>query len=238
MPRITLRAVIQANCGKMPVSQLSESDQTMIGLLRGSPAMTVCQLVDEMGVTATAIRQRLTKLMALGLVDRSHAAEGRGRPSHYYELTDEGRKSLANNLGDLAVVLWQEVEKIENPETRQRVISGVVERLAEKYQSETTGETVEERMQSVVRMFAARQIPISLETSEGLPVIKVDGCLYPTLASESHDICNMEKELLSRVIGQPIDRCQCRQDGDQCCSFQVEASGLENKSGLEIQKPK
>lgn len=192
----------------------------MIALLRKVPSMTVNELTESMGVTATAVRQRLNRLMTLELVESSHTSEGRGRPSHQYSVTDKGRRSSANNLGDLAVVLWEEVQKIEDVETRQRVISGAVERLAEKYQSETRGETTLERMQSVVNLFAERQIPISLESSNGLPVIKVDGCPYPTLAQGNRDICDMEKEVLSKVIGQPIDRCQCHQDGDQCCTFE------------------
>ena len=207
-----------------PSRQLSQNDRAMIALLRKSPSMTVCDLTESMGVTATAVRQRLNRLMALDMVERSRTVEGRGRPSHQYALTDKGRRSSANNLGDLAVVLWEEIQKIPDAATRQQVISGAVERLAEKYESETSGNTVEERMQSVVSMFADRQIPISLETSSGLPVIKVDGCPYPTLAQANHDICNMEKELLSKVIGHPIDRCQCRQDGDQCCTYEAGSS--------------
>ena len=212
-----------------PSLQLSQNDRSMIALLRKAPSMTICELTEAMGVTATAVRQRLNRLMTLELVERTHTVEGRGRPSHHYELTNKGRRSSANNLDDLAVVLWEEVQKIPDAETRERVISGAVERLAEKYESETSGNTVQERMESVVQLFSGRQIPISLEVTNGLPVIKVDGCPYPTLAQENHDICNMEKELLSKVIGHPIDRCQCRQDGDQCCTYEAgkSVSGLE-----------
>lgn len=206
----------------MTHNQLSENDLEMIGLLRSQPAMTVCELVDGMGVTATAVRQRLTRLMALDLINRTHTAEGRGRPSHHYELTEKGRKSLANNLGDLAVVLWQEVQLIEDVETRQRIISGAVERLAEKYDSQVHGATIEERMQSITRLFADRQIPISFESNNGLPIIRVSGCPYPTLAKHNREICDMEKQLLAKIIGGPIDRCQCEQDGDACCSFKAE----------------
>jgi predicted ArsR family transcriptional regulator len=201
--------------------QISQNDRAMIAALRKAPSMTICELTETMGVTATAVRQRLNRLMTLELVERSHTVEGRGRPSHHYVLTEKGRRSSANNLDDLAVVLWEEVQKIPDAVTREKVISGAVERLAEKYESETTGNTVKERMQSVVKLFADRQISISLENSDGLPVIKVDGCPYPTLAQENHDICNMEKELLSKVIGHPIDRCQCSQDGDQCCTYEA-----------------
>jgi predicted ArsR family transcriptional regulator len=205
---------------------LSENDQAMIGLLRSNSEMTIGQLVDHMGVTATAVRQRLTKLMAMGLVDRSHSVEGRGRPSHHYKLTDAGRRSLANNLGDLAVVLWQEVQKIGDPGTRHQVISGVVERLADQYEGKIQGQTLESRMESITQLFADRQIPVALEREDGLPIIKVSGCPYPTLASENREICDMEKELLAKVLGHPLDRCSCQQDGDQCCSFQAHQSSV------------
>jgi predicted ArsR family transcriptional regulator len=206
--------------------QLSQNDHTMIGLLRKSPLVTVCELTETMGVTATAVRQRLNRLMTLELVERTHSVEGRGRPSHQYRLSDKGRRTGANNLGDLAVVLWEEVQKIADSETRHRVISGAVERLAEKYKSETSGETTEDRMRSIVGLFAKQKIPVSYETSNGLPVIKVDGCPYPTLAQDNREICDMEKELLSRLIGQPVDRCQCRQDGDSCCTYEVSSTAI------------
>lgn len=182
--------------------------------------MTVGQLVDSLGVTATAVRQRLVKLMALRLVSRSQTAAGRGRPSHHYELTDKGRQAANNNLDDLAVVLWAEVQQIADPELRRKVISGVVERLARKYGKAMQGETVEQRMRSFSQLFAEREIPVTVEHQDGLPVIKVAGCPYPTLADENRDICEMEQQLLERVIGQPIDLCQCQQDGATCCSFQ------------------
>ena len=217
----------------MSPTQLSENDQSMIAILRKSSPMTVGELTGAMGVTATAVRQRLNRLMALNLIERSHTVEGRGRPSHQYSLTDEGRRSSANNLGDLAVVLWQEVQQIADAETRQRVILGAVQRLAEKYESETSGRSTEERMQSIVELFAERQIPISFEKNDGVPVIKVAGCPYPTLAKDNRDICDMEKDLLTRIIGQPVSRCQCQQDGDQCCSFKADQA-----VGLEVQKAK
>jgi predicted ArsR family transcriptional regulator len=203
------------------MSQISESDQQLIDLLRDHPEMSIGQLVHSMGVTATAVRQRLTRLMALGLVARSPAIEGRGRPSHLYQLTEKGLKSQPNNLGDLAFVLWKEVQQIADQQTRQRILLGAVQRLAEKYQSEVHGSSTAERMEAIAQLFAERQIPIVFRHEGGLPVIQVSGCPYPTLAQDGRDICDLEKELLSKILGQPVTLCECRQDGDACCSFKA-----------------
>lgn len=193
----------------------------MLELLRGGSPMSIGQLIEAMGVTATAVRQRLTRLMALGLVERSHTVEGRGRPSHQYVLSEKGRSSQPNNLGDLAVVLWQEVQRIADDETRQRIVLGAVQRLADKYESEVHGSTVTERMAAITQLFAERQIPVSFDEGNGSPVIKVSGCPYPSLVQENREICDLEKKLLAKIIGQPIELCECTHDGGSCCSFKT-----------------
>ncbi len=201
--------------------QLSENDREMLELLRSNPAMSVGQLIDRMGVTATAVRQRLVRLMALGLVERSPAHEGRGRPSHMYELTGKGREAQPNNLGDLAVALWQEIQSIDDTSTRQRIILGAVERLAAKYELDIQGSSISERMQAISELFADRHIPIAFEDCDGEPVIHVAGCPYPLLANENREICDLEQKLFSTVIGQPMELCECQRDGDACCSFRT-----------------
>ena len=198
---------------------LNEGDQQMIDLLRRRGMLSIGQLVEGMGVTATAVRQRLTRLMALGLVSRNHSIEGRGRPSYLYQLTDKGERAQPNNLGDLAEVLWNEVRQIADRSTRDQIILGAVQRLADKYESEVHGSTTAERMEAITQLFAERSIPVEFEQNDGLPLIKVSGCPYPTLVKEDRQICDLEKELLSRIIGHPVTLCQCQHDGDSCCIF-------------------
>ena len=69
------------------------SDRTIVDYLRRHPSATVGDLVGFTGVTATAVRQRLTRLMSQGLVARESTAAGRGRPMHRYSLTQAGIRS-------------------------------------------------------------------------------------------------------------------------------------------------
>ncbi len=87
----------------------TSSDEGLMDLLRREPALRIADLSRRMGVTATAVRQRLTRLMGAGLVEREAKTAGRGRPSHRYRLTEKGRAQSGSNVGDLAVALWQEV---------------------------------------------------------------------------------------------------------------------------------
>ena len=85
------------------------NDRTIVDYLRRHAAATVLDLVDFTGVTATAVRQRLTRLMEQGLVAREAESAGRGRPTHRYSLTPAGIRSGGNNYGPLVQVLWDEI---------------------------------------------------------------------------------------------------------------------------------
>ena len=209
-------------------------DVVLINHLRRQRQQTVEQLTELMGVTATAVRQRLDRLMTAGLVDRTPQQPSRGRPSHQYRLTEAGQQSGGNNLGDLAVALWSELQQTADPETRRAVIAGTARRLANKYNQQmemalagpdsidAEPPTASARARELVSLFAGLDIPVEYdENDSGLPLINIDSCPYPQLASESRDICELETEMMTEVIGTEMRLCQCRHDGDDCCTFRA-----------------
>ena len=109
------------------------------------------------GVTATAVRQRLTRLMAQGLVDRRVGPGGRGRPSHRYGLTEKGRRQTGANFADLAMALWNEMRAIQDPEVRRGLLQRIAKTMAAMYGDQISGTTTAERMASFSRLFAERK---------------------------------------------------------------------------------
>lgn len=198
----------------------SDSDLQLIELLRREP-MTISQLVDGLGVSANAVRQRLVKLMASGHISRQKSGEGPGRPCHTYELTEAGHRTAGDNFPDLARALWDEIQVIEDPQVRQNVMAGAIGRLLESYDPMVGGTDLPSRLKSVQRFFADRNIPIAVEQEDNLPILKVLACPYPDLVDSEHQVCEIEKRLFAKVIGSPVQLCQCRKDGDACCSFEA-----------------
>ena len=71
---------------------IEASDRAMLDCLRREGAVTISALVAEMNVTATAVRQRLQRLMADGLIERKTERKGRGRPNHRYSRAIEAHR--------------------------------------------------------------------------------------------------------------------------------------------------
>ena len=108
-----------------PSGEFRDSDAAVVELLRGDTALEISQLAERLGVTATAVRQRLERLMRAGLVERAAVSRPRGRPAHAYSLSPAGRRLGGNNFRDLAIVLWREIRGIREPTIRQGLLSRI-----------------------------------------------------------------------------------------------------------------
>lgn len=200
------------------------SDIAILDLLRKQDSLSIIQLAELMQVTATAVRQRLTRLMAQGYIDRAATRAGRGRPSHRYVLTEKGRRKTGANFADLAMALWQEIRAIKDPEVRTGLLQRVARRLASVYADRITGDTIEERMQALAHVFNDYRVPFEVEpalTENRLPVLTALACPYPVLAEQDRSVCAMERMLFSEALGENVRLSKCRLDGDACCTFEV-----------------
>jgi predicted ArsR family transcriptional regulator len=196
------------------------SDQGLLDLLRKSGPMSVAELARQTKVTATAVRQRLTRLLAHGDIERTSAKAARGRPSHRYGLTDQGRKKSGSNFADLAMVLWQEVREIKDPEVRRGLLTRLSQRLAGLYAGRIRGENTAERMESLAEVFGERRVPLEVDKTHELPVLTVVACPYPELAEQDRGVCAMEKQMFGVLLGENVHLSQCRLDGGNCCTFE------------------
>ncbi len=204
----------------------SLSDRSIVDFLRREGACTISDLVGFAGVTATAIRQRLSRLMEQGLVDRQSEVRGRGRPTHRYSLTAAGMRTSGDNYEDLAGVLWSEIRAVEDPGIRHGLLSRIVSRMAEVYRSQIEGTDLVDRMKSLAGLMQERDVPFEVsEPAEGqLPVLTALACPYPDLAEQDRGICSMEKMLFSEILGEGVKLSACRLDGENCCTFEPSVS--------------
>ncbi|MDX1963479.1 MAG: winged helix DNA-binding protein [Pirellulales bacterium] len=144
---------------------IESSDAGLICLLRNQGPQSISQISQSMNVTATAVRQRLARLMSLGLIVRKPWKAPRGRPGHHYTLTEEGLRSGSNNFADLTIVIWQEIRDIRDPQIRTGLLQRLAQRFAKEYAPRVQGSSLRERLESIARIFTEKSIPFNVETA-------------------------------------------------------------------------
>ena len=213
-------ASVRVKMDRMP-QEKNQSDRKVLDLLRRCDSLSVGQMAEELGVTDTAARQRLSRLMRQGLLERDTIRHGRGRPSHQYRLSSKGEQTAGDNFLDLAVTLWNEIRSITDPEIRRGLLGRIASSLGDRYAEKIVGETPQERMESIGRIFAEKDIPCSVEGDASLPILSVHACPYPDLAENDRAVCAMEKQLFSGLVQTDLQLTSCRLDGDVGCTFET-----------------
>lgn len=214
--------------GRGPIRSV---DRDLLLAMRGGELMGIGELTERLQVTATAVRQRIERLLERGLLDREKVVAGRGRPTYQYRITDEGRRVNGADSTDLAEAMWRELLSIEDPELRGRMLRSVATRLGREYASQLDEDApLEERMRVLSQLLSSRQVRSDVISGGKLPVLDINACPFPTLADDSadHSMCRLEEQVLSEALGKPVQLSQCRLDGDACCQFSpAESSGAE-----------
>jgi len=204
---------------------VDQADGQFLARLNRLGKCTVQDLCDDLGVTATAVRQRLTRLMSLGLVERDTAPADRGRPHHVYRVTEAGRRQLGDDYGELARLLWREVRQIDDAELRTRLMARLREALVERYGGARGEASLGDRFRRLKQTLEPQGFEVDVDErqrgDELLPVLREHSCPYHDMAAEDSSICELEQSVFEEVLGVPVVLTQCCRDGHSCCEFEA-----------------
>ena len=232
-----------------PSIELRAVDRDLLDTLRGGSPLGVGELTDALGVTATAVRQRIDRLLDAGLIERQKVVAGRGRPTFTYALTALGQRLAGANHTELAEAMWQEILALPSAEVRTQLLAAIGRRLGRQYRQQLSDGPLEGRMRALTEVLAGRRIPVDLRLTDqpplrgtgrqaaaqqepaassvaALPVIGISACPFPELTdpSDQRAMCQLEEEMLSEALGRPVHLTSCRLDGDRCCQFSPQPS--------------
>ncbi|MEL6106944.1 MAG: ArsR family transcriptional regulator, partial [Planctomycetota bacterium] len=194
----------------------------LLSVMRGGTFYGVGELTGTLEVTATAVRQRIDRLLDRGLLEREKIVAGRGRPTYQYRITERGLREQGANTTALAEALWAELMSLEDRQLREQMLTSVAARLGKEYAAQLDAEApLADRMRVLSDLMANKQVSIDVNADTGLPVLDITSCPFPTLAdaSEDHSMCRLEEQVLSEALGKPVQLSRCCLDGDSCCQF-------------------
>jgi predicted ArsR family transcriptional regulator len=203
---------------------LESNDQRFLQRLHQIGGGTIHDIGVDAGVTATAVRHRLVRLLGMGLISRETVRSGRGRPHHVYRVTQSGLRELGDNYADLAQILWREIRNIEEPAVRERVASRVEEALVRQLGKVSERAPLNDRMAQLTSALQERGFQVEVDQTGLLPVLRENNCPYLELASEDPAICELEQAVFRRVLGADLKLTHCCLDGHHCCEFEASES--------------
>ena len=203
---------------------LDTRDREILEYLHRHDGADTQDLCGVLGVTRTAVRMRLERLRAAGLLRCRTGTSQRGRPRQIYHITAGGLHALGEDYRELAVVFWEVITGTEDEQIRAEILDRIRDRLADRFRRKLTEcETVDEQLDQLAAEMKSSGFNIESDHSLELPILRETNCPFPMLADVDETICQVERQVLEQVLGAEVQfRHRCR-DGHHCCEFEVQA---------------
>ena len=208
---------------------IDSRDRDILNFLHREGGAGVQSLCDLLGVTRTAIRQRINRMESNGLLGCEQESQSRGRPKNVYRVTDEGLHALGEDYRELAVVLWEAIVGLEDSAVREQLIGQVQGKLADRFRRNLVEEDdPAQRLDQLAEEMQASGFNVESDHSLELPILRETNCPFPMLADVDETICQVEKQVLEQVLGAEVEfRNRCR-DGHHCCEFELKTKAAGN----------
>jgi DeoR family transcriptional regulator, suf operon transcriptional repressor len=195
----------------------------VLTILQRSGKSTVKELERALGVTANAVRQQVTSLVAEGYVQLEVERSGRGRPKHVYSLTAAGRMVFPHHYDEFTNGLLREILISDGSQKVEELLGRMGRRLAAQYEGELAGLATIERTARLVELLNAKGILVEMRLQPDGIEFHEYTCPYYELARQHRAICDMEEGMIAQAVKQSVELVACTLDGNHGCQFRIKS---------------
>jgi DeoR family suf operon transcriptional repressor len=205
-----------------PLAAMPTTRRAILLALKRRGSLRANDLADHLGITVAAVRQQLLRLSQDGLVTHHRDADGRGRPSHSYELTPGAEMLFPKRYGDLTTELLGYLGGPDSDEVtdlfeqrRRRRLADAQSRLAEM--------PLDEQVAELTRILDEDGYLADVERlTDGGWRITEHNCAILSVATGFRQACSSEIAFIRDALpGARVERVAHLMDGAHVCAYEV-----------------
>lgn len=192
---------------------------------------TAADLAKRLGLTAAAIRRHLDGLTDRGLItsreQRVYGARGRGRPAKVFQLTDAGRADFYQAYDQLAIAALQALVTAGGADAvdelaRQRMVGLEARYRSIRDDSDDSGNGAElTPAQALAAALSEEGYVASTQPAVAGEQVCQHHCPVAHVAEQFPQLCEVETETFSRLLGVHVQRLATIAHGDGVCTTHV-----------------
>jgi predicted ArsR family transcriptional regulator len=209
--------------------------------VEGSPRAEVLRIIQRLGsasikdlesglgVTTTAVREQIAHLLREGFLQATRVRGEIGRPYYVYSLTPKAQELFPKDYATLAQLLLEETLEMYGAEGLRALLNRVSRRIGDKLTDAAQGTELSQKLLGLVAGLGETGMEVSMvpvESEGGVSggyLLKAHTCPYFEVAKGHREICEMEQEMLSDLLGPgvTVDLSSRIVEGACACEFHV-----------------
>lgn len=203
-----------------PFIRLGEAGRSVLAQLRRKP-MTVEEIAKTVRLTQNAVRNQLTKLEELKLIERTGSRPSASKPSTVYAITLAGQVQFSTLY---LPVLTEFLKVAEGQCAGKQLVSFMTDTgrsLAKRY-PKPPGD-VQARTDAAARLMRSFGGLMEVEGNNREPTLRSAACPLAALTARNHAACHVLQGFLSEYLSTAVKTC-CDAHGDPRCCFSIGTS--------------
>ncbi len=186
---------------------------------------TAADLADRLGLTSAGIRRHLAGLVEQGVLDsqeqRVYGARGRGRPSMVFSLTERGRADFYQAYDDLAIAALRQLAEAAGPEALRSLAQQRFNDVEARFRQLREAEPDLAPNEALARSLTADGYVASIQPVRTGEQLCQHHCPVAHVAEQFPQLCEVETEVFSRLLGSHVQRLATIAHGDGVCTTHI-----------------
>ncbi|MGM0846620.1 MAG: helix-turn-helix transcriptional regulator [Bacillota bacterium] len=207
----------------MTITMKTTKDK-ILDLLKREVALTVNDLIDQLGITHMAIRKHLTVLENDGLIQSTEIRQPKGRPQYSYSLSEKGERLFPKNYEGISVEFLQDIEDSFGKDSVDALFKKREQRLTAEYREQVQQQRgTLDKIREIEKIqnekgYMAKADQIDENTFELIEY----NCPILAIATNFKTACKCETEMFKKVLGtEEVERVLCKTEGNNHCKFVI-----------------
>ena len=212
-----------------------KTQQILLQRLKTRGPQSVKILSKHLDITTMGVRQHLNELAARGLVTTTaDNHQTRGRPAHYWQLTDTGHRQFPDAHDKACVTLITRVRDQFGDEALQKIILGNQDADLNRYRKalQQTESDLASQLSKLAELRSEEGFMAEVRLIPNGWLLIQNHCPVYNAAQSSRHYCHSELRLLSTLLAgrATIERTDYLLDGARRCAYQVAA--ITDRQGI------
>lgn len=202
---------------------MQETHQQILNILQKKSSVTINTLVRELDLAVATVRYHLIMLERDRLVVSEKVRQKVGRPYWVYSLSQQGQETFPKKYHRLSSFILTEVKAELGSDGLNTLLRRIAQRRLAERALDLAGKSLEEQLEILVTVLGEEGFAATWEHIEGKYLLTHHTCPYQSVVLQHPEVCQVDAELISGVMGVPVERTKCILYGDQVCTFDVKS---------------
>lgn len=187
--------------------------------IKRTQGIAVGEIAERLGMSYMGVKDLCTDLARKGLLDTWREPQAKGRPRMLYRLTPRAHDLFPTASNGATIAVLEAAQKLYGATAPEKLLLVLFQRKAEEYMAKLKGDTLAERVKSLVRLRDMEGYMSEMAEDE-LQIVEHHSPILDLLHAFPI-VARLEGEMFRRILGVPVRRVEETVSGLYCCTLHI-----------------